>query len=185
MEERRIAPGLLLAMPQLEDPNFERSVVLMVEHSDQGSFGLIVNRPSQLRVAEVLEAMSIGWSGDPEAVVWSGGPVMPRTGWVLHEPADVPIEEGWVEVVPGVVLSTSPERLRALADCPPEKIRFVLGFAGWGPSQLEEELATGAWVNAEVTPGLLFGTPAEEMWREALRSLGIEPATLVPARGIH
>lgn len=185
MDERAISPGLLLAMPQLEDPNFERGVVLMVEHNEEGSFGLIINRPSDLRIADVLESMSIDWGGDPEAVVWSGGPVMPRTGWVLHEPTDLPFKEGRVDVVPGIVLSTSPERLRALAEQPPGRIRFVLGFSGWGPAQLEQELASGAWLNAEVTPELVFDTPFATMWETALRSLGIEPTTLVPAPGIH
>lgn len=172
-------------MPQLDDPNFERAVVLMVEHNAEGSFGLIVNRPSDLRIADVLDSLSMEWAGDPEAVVFTGGPVMPRTGWVLHEPADLPSEEGKVDIVPGIVLSTSPERLRALAECPPNRMRFVLGFAGWGPSQLEVELASGSWVNAEVTAELVFETPAAEMWEAALRSLGIEPATLVPGRGVH
>jgi putative transcriptional regulator len=185
MDEGAIAPGLLLAMPQLDDPNFERAVVLMIEHNEEGSFGLIVNRPSDLRIPDVLESMSIEWGGDPEAVVWSGGPVMPHTGWVLHEPTDLPIEEGRVDIVPGIMLSTSPERLRALAEKPPGKIRFVLGFSGWGPAQLEEELASGAWLNAQVTPELVFETPSAAMWEAALRSLGIEPTTLVPARGVH
>lgn len=185
MQIRTLAPGLLLAMPQLEDRNFERAVVLMVEHNAEGSFGLIVNRPSDLRVAEVLETLSIEWTGSVDAVVWSGGPVMPRTGWVLHEPTELPLEEGQVEVVPGIVLSTSPERLRALAECPPSRMRFVLGFSGWGPSQLEGELAAGAWINAEATPEIVFGTPAEEMWEEALRSIGVQPATLIPAPGVH
>jgi putative transcriptional regulator len=185
MDARKIAPGLLLAMPQLEDPNFTRSAVLMVEHNEQGSFGLIVNRPSDLLITEVLSTLGISWAGDPDEIVLTGGPVMPQTGWVLHEPVDLPTEEGRVEVVPGVVLSTSPDRLQAIAEAPPRHTRFVLGFSGWGPSQLESELAMGSWVTAEVTPDLVFDTPADEMWETALRSLGIEPATLVPARGVH
>jgi putative transcriptional regulator len=156
MESRDIAPGLLLAMPQLEDPNFVRSVVLMVEHNSEGSFGLILNRPSDLKVTEVLETLSIEWSGDDDEVVWSGGPVMPRTGWVLHEPTDLPA-----------------------------RMRFVLGFSGWGSSQLESELASGAWLAAEASAEIIFETPAEAMWETVLRSLGIDPATLVSVHGVH
>lgn len=185
MESRDITPGLLLAMPQLEDPNFERSVLLMIEHNRDGSFGLILNRPSDLKVCEVLETLSIEWGGSEEEVVWSGGPVMPGTGWVLHEPVDLATDEGGVEVIPGVVLSTSPERLRALAELPPARMRFVLGFSGWGASQLESELALGTWLAAEATAEIVFETPAEAMWEAVLRSLGVEPATLVPARGVH
>jgi putative transcriptional regulator len=186
MDARKIAPGLMLAMPQLEDPNFERSVVLMVEHNEEGSFGLIVNRPnSDLLVADVLSQLGIEWGSDPDEVVWNGGPVMPGTGWVLHEPLDLSIEEGKVDIVPGIVLSTSPNRLRAIAEAPPPRLRFVLGFSGWGPAQLESELAAGAWITAEVTPELIFDTPADAMWETVLRSLGIDPASLVSASGVH
>ncbi len=185
MASSLIAPGLLLAMPQLDDPNFERTVILMIEHNEEGSFGLIVNRPTDLLVIEVLSSLGIEWAGDPAEIVGSGGPVMPRTGWVLHEPVDLVSDEGKVDVAPGIVLSTSPDRLRALADAPPTHLRFVLGFSGWGPSQLEAEFASGSWLTAEVTSDLLFDTPPEGMWRAALHSLGIEPAALVPAPGVH
>ena len=185
MESRNIAPGLLLAMPQLEDPNFVRSVLLMVEHNRQGSFGLILNRPSELKVTEVLESLDIEWCGDEDEVVWTGGPVMPQTGWVLHEPVDLPTEEGRVDIAPGVVLSTSPERLTALAQSPPGRLRFVLGFAGWGSAQLESELASGAWLAAEASAEIVFETPAESMWGSVLHKLGIDPATLVSTQGVH
>jgi putative transcriptional regulator len=110
MSERGIAPGLLIAMPQLQDPNFERSVVLMVEHTENGSFGLILNRPGELDLTGVLDSLGVEWQGDPEAVVWTGGPVMPRTGWLLHEPMPLPGDEGTLDIAPGVALSTSPER---------------------------------------------------------------------------
>ncbi len=185
MESRNIAPGLLLAMPQLEDPNFVRSVLLMVEHNLQGSFGLILNRPSELKVTQVLDSLDIEWGGDEDEVVWSGGPVMPRTGWVLHEPVDLPTDEGHVDIVPGVVLSTSPERLATLAQSPPGRMRFVLGFAGWGSAQLELELASGAWLAAEASAAIVFETPAESMWETVLHSLGIDPAALVSTQGVH
>jgi putative transcriptional regulator len=85
--ERNLAPGLLLAMPQLLDPNFHRAVVLMIEHNEEGSFGLIVNRPSTMSVSALLVALDMTWRGDNGAVVWTGGPVMPTSGWVLHEPS--------------------------------------------------------------------------------------------------
>jgi putative transcriptional regulator len=185
MTTRGVAPGLLLAMPQLEDPNFERAVVLMIEHTDHGSFGLIVNRPTSIQVADVMTSLDVTWTGNPDAVVWSGGPVMPGTGWLLHEPVDLPVEEGFVAVAPGIVLSTSPERLRALAAAPPGQIRFLMGYSGWGSAQLEGELAASSWLTAEATPGLVFETAPDEMWEAAMRSLGVDPVTLVPASGVH
>ncbi len=185
MTARGVAPGLLLAMPQLQDPNFERSVVLMVEHTDSGSFGLIVNRPTEIAVPDVMASFGVTWSGSPDAVVWSGGPVMPGTGWLLHEPTDLPADEGMLQVAPGIVLSTSPERLRALAARPPSHVRFLMGYSGWGSAQIEGELAASSWLLAEATPELIFEVAPERMWQVAMHSLGIDPATLVPAVGVH
>ncbi len=185
MPTRGIAPGLLLAMPQLQDPNFERAVVLMVGHTDQGSFGLIVNRPTSIPVAEVMSSLDVAWRGQPDTVVWYGGPVMPGTGWLLHPPGQDPAVEGVITVAPGIQLSTSPAQLRALAAQPPAEMRFLMGYSGWGSAQLEGELATGSWLTADATPELVFGPPPERMWDAATRSLGIDPATLVPASGVH
>jgi putative transcriptional regulator len=186
VSERTVAPGFLIAMPQLPDPNFERSVVLMVEHGPKGSLGLIVNRPSDLRLAEVLQTLGFEWAGDPDAVIWSGGPVTPQSGWLLHEPLDEVVEpESAIEVVGGIHLSTSPTHLRSVAAAPPARLRFLLGYAGWGAAQLESELANGSWLLAPATPQLLFDTPPERMWQAAIRSLGIDPASLVPAHGVH
>jgi len=190
--DTRLAPGLLLAMPHLVDPNFTRAVVLMIEHNDEGSFGLIVNQPSTMDAASLLGAMDIDWNGDQEALVWSGGPVMPTSGWVLHGPSPLVIAEsgsldhdGTMEVVPGLALSTSPDNLRALASDPPDQVRLILGYSGWGPGQLASEMARGAWLVADATPELVFDTPADEMWETALRSLGIDPEAIVQSRGIH
>lgn len=185
MQQTSLAPGLLLAMPQLADPNFARSVVLMIEHGDNGSFGLVINQPSPIRAAELLDSMSVPWGGDPEAVVWSGGPVGRTTGWVLHEPLAAP-RPGTAAVGPGLALSTSSERLRDIASAPPRRIRLLLGYAGWGKGQLASEMARGSWIHAEADPALIFEAPAEEMWARALRSVGVtSPESLVPGLGVH
>lgn len=180
-----IAPGLLLAMPQLDDPNFARAVVLMVQHSDQGSFGLVLNRPSETPVIDVTAPMGMRWRGDPSAVIWVGGPVSPESGWLLHEPAQSLSAEGTLELTDAISLSTSHANFRALVEKPPRRMRFYVGYAGWGARQLESELAQGAWLTADVTPELVFDTPAERMWDQALRSLGVEPGSLVPGSGVH
>ena len=185
MSEPEIAGRLLLAMPQLPDPNFARSVVLMIDHSDQGSFGLIVNRPTDVRVADVMTSLGVRWSGSPEEPVWTGGPVMPQSGWLLHSQEDPGGGGETVAVGPGIVLSTSPQQLQALAAAPPGQLRFLMGYSGWGSGQLEEELIQSSWLLAEATPPLIFETPAEAMWEASIRSLGVEPATLVPGAGVH
>lgn len=191
MTETHLAPGLLLAMPHLVDPNFSRAVVLMIEHNDEGSFGLVINHPSDMEAAELLEAMEMDWGGDDRAMVWSGGPVMPSSGWVLHGPAGVAeIDIGedvgsTIQLLPGVALSTSPEKLRAIAADPPGRIRLLLGYSGWGPGQLADEMARGSWLHVDATPELIFDTAADEMWEVALRTLGIDPEAIVQGRGIH
>ena len=185
MTSQEIAPGLLIAMPQLADPNFERAVVLMVRHSDEGSFGIITNRPSEVSVMEVFASLDVAWKGHPDAVVWSGGPVEPNTGFLLHEPSELVSNHEALEIGRELVLSTRGEALQALAAAPPPDLRFLMGYAGWGPHQLEDELAQGAWLLARATRQLVFETEPGKMWEAALTSIGIEPASLVPGPGIH
>lgn len=186
LESANLAPGLLLAMPQLSDPNFSRAVVLMIEHSAQGSFGLVVNHPSPIRASELLESLEMIWQGEDSAVVWAGGPVSPSTGWVLHEPVAIAQPgQGTIEITSSISLSTSPDRLRAIASQPPRNIRLLLGYSGWGPGQLESEMARGAWLHAAAEPDLVFDTPANDMWDRAMKSLGISPESLFVGRGVN
>ncbi len=175
-------------MPQLADPNFSRSVVLMIEHDDEkGSFGLVINHPSPIKASELLDSLEMSWRGEDSAVVWAGGPVQPSTGWVLHEPVGVatPGEGGTIEITSTISLSTSPDRLRAIAQSPPRNVRLLLGYSGWGPGQLAQEMSRGAWLHTAADPSLVFETPAEAMWETALRSLGINPKSLFVGRGVN
>jgi putative transcriptional regulator len=186
VESANLAPGLLLAMPQLADPNFSRSVVLMIEHNAQGSFGLVINHPSPIKASELLDSLEMRWAGEDSAVVWAGGPVSPSTGWVLHEPIGAAQPgQGTIAITSTISLSTSPDRLRVLASAPPRQIRLLLGYSGWAPGQLEAEMSRGAWLHAEVDPELVFETPPDAMWESAMRSLGISPESLFASRGVN
>jgi putative transcriptional regulator len=186
VESANLAPGLLLAMPQLSDPNFSRAVVLMIEHSTQGSFGLVINHPSPIRASELLESLEMSWRGEDSAVVWAGGPVSPSTGWVLHEPVGIATPgQGTIAITSSISLSTSPDRLRAIANSPPRNIRLLLGYSGWGPGQLEAEMSRGAWIHADAKPDLVFDTPADDIWESAMKSLGISPESLFASRGVN
>lgn len=192
MIQSSIAPGLLLAVPQLLDPNFSRAVVLMVEHNDNGSFGLVINQPIEMSADELLESLQMSWHGDAEELVWTGGPVQPESGWLLHEPVDGIVTDstgigngGTLEICPGLMLSTSPDSLRKLAAAPPDRLRIMLGYSGWGPGQLASEMAHGSWMHADVDLEIVFDTPADDMWERALRSLGIEPQAIIQGFGIH
>jgi putative transcriptional regulator len=191
VESENLAPGLLLAMPQLSDPNFSRSVVLMIEHSPSGSFGLVLNQlrlsgHTPIKATDLLESLEMSWAGDDSAMVWSGGPVSPNLGWVLHEPIGIAEPgQGTIEITSSISLSTSPERLRAIANQPPRNVRLLLGYSGWGPGQLEQEMARGAWLHHSADPALVFGTHQDEMWDRAMSSLGINPRDLFVSRGVN
>lgn len=167
---------MLIAMPTLLDPNFFRSVILLVSHSDEGSFGLIVNHPSDITVDSVCEEAEIPWTGRGDVPVFSGGPVEGDRGWVLH-PDDESFE-GTQPVMPGLALSASQDALEAYARNPGGRYRLLLGYAGWGAGQLEEEMRAGAWLLTPPVAELIFDIAPGKAWREALRAVGMDPAQL-------
>jgi putative transcriptional regulator len=191
-----LAPTLLLSMPQLVDPNFSKSVVLLCKHSATGAFGLVVNRPlvTTGRVVVNLGATGAGGahetiSTDRELQVWVGGPVEPQRSWMLvaGELADDGDDESTgMRIADGLYLTTSPELLRRMLEPrPPTNARFVIGYSGWGPGQLEAELEASAWLISDVSRDLIFSTPAERMWETAIRRLGADPSALQTSRGVH
>ena len=133
----------------------------------------------------LFRSLEMSWRGEDSAVVWAGGPVSPSTGWVLHEPVGMGAQPGTIEITSTISLSTSPDRLRAIANQPPRNIRLLLGYSGWGPGQLEQEMARGAWLHASADPKLVFDTPPDDIWEIALQSLGINPASLFVGRGVN
>lgn len=189
MDENTLAPCLLVAMPQLLDPNFRRTVVLIVHHDETGTFGLVLNRISDVSVADLCGSLGIEWRGDEVAQLSWGGPVQPNTGWLLIGGLRVAVEsaedgEEVTEISPGLHFAGSLETLRRVAGAPPEQFRLLLGYAGWGPGQLEAELAQGAWLVAPLRAEVAFASP-DEMWEGVVRSLGVDPSTLVSTPGVH
>jgi putative transcriptional regulator len=181
-----LAPALLLSMPQLADPNFNRTVVLLCRHNGEGAFGLVVNRPVmtsgpvmvQVRTDAATERQTLETS--EELQVWVGGPVEPQRSWILvGNDEDAADQERGVSIVEGLYLSTSPELLRrVLGPTPPVRTRLIVGYSGWRSGQLEAELRASAWLTSEVDRELIFGTPPDRMWETALRRLGADPSTL-------
>ena len=173
-------------MPQLLDPNFERTVVLLVHHDENGTFGVVLNRTTDLNAPNLCATLEIEWNGQPDDVIDWGGPVQPQTGWVIFgDDVAAAVGSEATAVAEGVFFAGSLDVLRQVAADPPERVRLLLGYAGWGPGQLEGELAEGAWLSAPVSSEIVFEVAPESMWARVLRDLGIEPATLVPSRGIH
>ena len=178
-----LAPALLLSMPQMLDPNFARTVVLLCKHNDEGAFGLVMNRPL-VTTGRVVINLDPPVSTERELEVWIGGPVEPGSSWILA--GGEPHNASGMPIVEGLSLSTSPELLqRLLEPNPPAQTRLIVGYSGWGPGQLEMELAESAWLLSDVEPALLFSTPPDQMWETAIRRLGADPAALHVSRGVH
>ena len=191
-----LAPGLLVSMPHLKDDPFARAVVLMIEHNENGSFGFILNQPNEVTVSTMLELLDLTWYGNPKDSTWNGGPVMPESGWVLHEKTSVIVPKTMglqdslllgesMDLGHDLHITVSPEKLALLAQKPTERIRFLLGYSGWGKGQLEHEISKGSWIHADINADMIFDVPAEKLWEETLLSMGIQPQSLVSSTGVH
>jgi putative transcriptional regulator len=179
-----LAPALLLSMPQLIDPNFARTVVLLCEHAAEGAFGLIVNRPSDIAAAAAVNLEpAVEQPNDLPLLI--GGPVEPHRGWILTESVPEGVESR--EVGAGLHLSASPVLLRrVLTSRPlPRHTHVLAGYAGWGPGQLDAELAESAWLIMPVELDLIFEVPAASVWETAIRRLGADPHLLQMGHGVH
>ncbi len=188
--ERGLAPGLLVASPSLADPNFAGSLVLMAEHHGEGALGLVVNRPGSVTVAEVLSHVDEGLRSAAERAgraggsVLVGGPVTPERLWIVYRPGALPVEEDGVAVGPGLALGGSRELLDRLVRAPDAgPFLLLLGYAGWGPLQVEREVAAGAWIPMPLHEDLVFDVPLEERWATAVRRLGLEPGGFMMGGG--
>lgn len=180
-----LAPAFLVALDVLVDSNFHRSVVLMLQHDpEQGAMGLIVNRMTDVPIAELCKTQGMRWIGDARERVGWGGPVGQDSGWVLLDDAAADGVDA-LPLAPGLHWARSREALSRLAESPRLTARVFLGYAGWGAGQLEAEIAAGAWLIVPAAAGIVFDTPLEARWEQAIRSLGIDPARLVASQGIN
>lgn len=175
-------PALLLSMPQLVDPNFARTVVLLCEYGTAGAFGLVLNRPTEFPATDMVQLDPPVEEGNG-LPLWMGGPVEPQRGWILvDEEPDVEFKT----IRDGLYLSTSPLLLRQVLESrPAPRARVLAGYAAWGPGQLDEELAASAWLMSDIDLGLIFDVDPSAMWETAIRRLGADPATLTTSHGVH
>lgn len=178
VSSKSLVPSLLVSMPQLNDPEFCRTVVLLCEYGNEGAFGLILNRQTQLTVADAVEFDPPVNNRGPDGLkLWHGGPLEPQSGWILmgQEPGD----ENSMRVCEGVYLSTSTRLLRTLVeDFSPPGTRLIFGYAGWEAGQLDAELSNSAWLITDVYKEVLFNTGSTDMWETVIRRLGADPALL-------
>lgn len=183
-ELTRLGNHFLIAMPEMADPNFGGTVIYVAEHSEKGALGLVINRPTDLDLGTLFERieLSLGSSGHAGDPVYFGGPVQRDRGFVLHQPVG-----NWnstVSVTEEIGLTSSKDVLEATAEGKgPDRILVTLGYSGWGPGQLEEEISRNAWLTVPATPELIFETPTGERFLGAFRLLGVDPAFLAPSAG--
>ena len=175
---------LLIAMPGMADPNFSSTVTLICEHNDEGTLGIVINRPLSLKLGGLFEQLSLD-DADPAAAqfpVLMGGPVGPERGFVLHD-SDCSYENS-VNVSDEICLTLSRDIIDAMATGQgPQKSLVALGYAGWEPGQLENEILANSWLNAPATPDIVFDTPFAERWSASARTLGVDITQISPDAG--
>ncbi|MBP0465032.1 YqgE/AlgH family protein [Roseomonas sp. PWR1] len=179
-----LAGHLLIAMPGMQDPRFDHTVVCLCAHSSEGAMGLIVNRPlAGLAFDDLLRQLEIEPTPPQRRIrMVSGGPVEGGRGFVLH--SDDWTAEGSMPVVPGLALTASLDILKAIAaGGGPKAGVLALGYAGWSPGQLEEEIQRNSWLSVPADEGLVFGDDTTRTWDAALAKLRVDPALLSAAAG--
>ena len=159
---------LLISEPYLPDPNFERTIILLCENNEEGSFGFVLNKPSLAAVSEVMDDIK-----DYNTPALVGGPVQQDTLHYIHR---FPSLEDSVEILPGIFWGGNFERLLFLLDTkqmPHKDIKFFLGYSGWTAGQLDEELKQDSWiVSDQASEELIFDTEPDSMWKKTLRIMG-------------
>lgn len=165
-------------------PFFNHTLVLLIDHGDEGSFGFVVNRMTDLGIQDVFN--EVGVTADAtagvNAPVMLGGPVSPESGWILYDAEGVPQPSTGqtIAVSQRIACSASLELLERLARGDgPDTCAMILGYSGWGAGQLESEMKQGSWIPVDLDYEIVFDTPIEKRWEAALATLGIDPARLI------
>ena len=180
MSERfSLCNHFLIAMPSLNDPNFQQSVSYICEHNDEGAMGIVINRLAGLTFADLCEQLDIEITDTDTShyPIFDGGPVETERGFILHTP--IGEWESTLAVTKDIGLTMSQDIIQAIADgydsdnTPPKHFIITLGYAGWSEDQIEDEIAENVWLNVPASKAILFSTPVEQRWNAAAALLGI------------
>lgn len=171
----------------MQCPFFNHTLVLLIDHGDEGSFGFVINRRTDLELTDVFDEVGVtGEAKDSvEAPVLLGGPVSPESGWILYDAEGVPQPQSGKTIAVGerISCSASIELLERIARGDgPETCAMMLGYSGWGAGQLEDEMKKGSWIPVDLDYSLIFETPIDQRWEAALASLGIDPALVIDSQ---
>lgn len=176
---------LLIALPGMPDPRFEKSVIYMCAHSVEGAMGIMINRAVEgVQFRELMEKLELDVASEVNDVpILYGGPVETGRGFVLHS-GDYESADSTLSVSDDVSLTATIDILRALGQGKgPKKALFALGYAGWGPGQIEDEIRANGWLHCDSDAKLLFESQLGSRWKEALRKLGIDASGLTAHAG--
>lgn len=185
-QDAYLSNQFLVAMPGLVDPNFNHSVTLLCEHNEQGALGLVINRPTELRLTDMLDHMKLArpaLSPDDHLVHW-GGPVQTERGFVIHSQPGT--WESTLKIADELYITTSKDVLSAIGQGEgPKDFLVTLGYAGWGAGQLETEIKENSWLNTPVDRAILFQVPIATRWEAATRLLGVDVTQLTAGPAGH
>ena len=171
---------LLIALPGMPDPRFERSVIFICAHSGEGAMGLIINKPVEgLSFREMMEKLQIGvTTNTPDRPILFGGPVQTGRGFVLHS-GEFESQDSTMPVTDDISLTATIDILRAIASGQgPQKSLFALGYAGWDGGQIEDEIRANGWVHCDADNAIIFDDVLDDKWSRALKKLGIDMSGL-------
>lgn len=172
-------------MPGMGDERFEHSVVYLCAHSEDGAMGLIVNKPSEkLKMSDVLEQLEIDRGNAEDIFVHFGGPVEHGRGFVLHSMDYASTEDTTLNVDGRFGLTATTNILKDMTNgCGPAQSILAMGYAGWGPGQLEQEITDNGWLTSDTDQELIFETQSDAQWTNALLGLGVDPRLLSGTAG--
>ncbi len=185
LETTYLTHHFLIAMPNLLDPHFFQTVTYICMHNEDGAMGIVINRPMNVELGEVLEHMNIETTDSAITTlpIFEGGPVQRERGFVIHQP--IGQWDAMLTVAESLGITTSRDILNAIARGEgPQKIFIALGYAGWSPGQLERELAENAWLSTPADTRIIFEVPPEKRWQAAARHLGVD-LTLLSSEAGH
>lgn len=184
MENVNLTGHFLIAMPAMADPYFSKSVAYVCEHNENGALGIVINRPIDMKLDDLFEQISIELEDKRlgDSPVHFGGPVQIDRGFVLHQP--IGEWQSTIAVSGDTALTTSKDILEATARGEgPSKILVSLGYAGWSPGQLEQEISQNAWLTVAASDGIIFDLPADQKRTAAMGLLGVDLASLSEEAG--
>lgn len=185
MKPGSLAPGLLIATPPLDDPNFAHALILLVAHGDEGALGLVINGKRQIAyVGDLLEQLDLCEDGSKyREPVRIGGPVQTELGWIVYRPAKDDPREGEIKLSDSCAVTQSREVLASIGRGEgPDGYQALLGYTGWAPGQLEEEIRQGSWLPMSLDTSIVFDVPIDKRWQVAFERAGVTPMAMMTSK---